>query len=187
MLRVTLLMLPAANRLKSLWADKTGTASPLEWSEKYRTPVLALVPEKEFAEASRAFAIINAGSGRDIDVKLALKYLDKISYWDALNDERQRDEAFVKYLVKDYASILPDLAKVREHLKKRVLGVNVYDWGGAPEVSRQIEAYANAEYVKSGKDKVVTKIEGMSADEVKIYLKDLVVSDIKVGLAILGR
>ncbi|MBQ6338086.1 MAG: hypothetical protein IJI36_02975 [Kiritimatiellae bacterium] len=175
------------NRLKSLWADKTGTASPIEWSEKYRTPVLALVPEKEFAEASRAFAIINAGSGKDIDVKLALKYLDKIGYWDALNDERRRDEAFVRYLVKDYASILPDLAKVREHLKKRVLGISVYDWGGAPEVSRQIEAYANAEYVKSGKDKVVSKIEGMSADEVKIYLKNLVESDIKVGLAILGK
>ena len=128
-----------------------------------------------------------SGSGKDIDVKLALKYLDKIGYWDALNDERRRDEAFVRYLVKDYASILPDLAKVREHLKKRVLGISVYDWGGAPEVSRQIEAYANAEYVKSGKDKVVSKIEGMSADEVKIYLKNLVESDIKVGLAILGK
>ena len=54
-------------------------------------------------------------------------------------------------------------------------------------MSRQIEAYANAEYVKSGKDKVVSKIEGMSADEDKIYLKNLVESDIKVGLAILGK
>ena len=185
--RDTYLESKLVNTLQSYWREKTETTTPKEWSEKFRTPALALIPSKDFVEASKAFAIINKGEGKDIEVKLALKFLKEISYWDDFNSENKRNEAFVRYIIKDYFSILTDLVKVREYLKKRLFGVDVYDWGNLPEGERLVTEYAKAEYIKTGKDKVISKIESMSADEVKIYLKQLVSSDIKVGLAILGK
>lgn len=171
-------------QLKDLWKEKTGTLSPRDWSEQYRTPVLTCVGMDEYDEAARVFSLLEHRDGRDADLKKAIDFLQGASFFAVLSDERRRDAAFRRIVVGKYASLLPDLLMVREKLS--ALGIAPYDWAGNPRVEEKLKGMARASYEAGGSAKVLSKIDSMDDATLKAYLKRLVEGNMTVGMEILG-
>ena len=63
------------SQLHKLWSDKTGgSKNPRIWSEKYRTPILCCIKATQYADAKRAFAILNSSTQSEADIKEALAF-----------------------------------------------------------------------------------------------------------------
>jgi len=176
------------NQLKSqlfrLWKDKTGTKNPLEWSSRYRTPILCCVSEAEFEKAKKAFETLNRNWGMNSEIKSALAFLESTTLFGVLADEEKRNAAFKRDIVGEYSTLLPDLDKVRDTLDR--LYVDTYDWRDNPSVKGKVKQLAEAEYNAGGSDKVLLKIDGMDDARLKQYLKRLVKDSITVGIEILA-
>ena len=54
-------------------------------------------------------------------------------------------------------------------------------------VQRQIEILASKKYKTGGSEKVWSVVEKMDATELRLYLKDLISDNIKVGIEILKK
>lgn len=169
-------------KVLKLWRDKTGTKSPFDWSSKKRTPILLMVPEKEYSSAKKTFDLINRGNGTEEELIEALDYLKVTDIYDNLNNKDAVNNAF-RSMLKNYSSILSDLEKVRDQLES--LPVDAYDWDTNPSVSKKIGELAKAEYEAGGSDKVLSKIQSMDDKDLRNYLISLVKSNITIGLAIL--
>lgn len=176
------------NQLKSqlfrLWKEKTATKNPREWSSRYRTPILCMVPVAEFESAKRAFDTLNRNWGTDSEIKSALAFLESTTLFDALVDTDNRNAAFMLEIVRGYSTLLPDPDTVRDALDH--LSIDVYDWRGNPSVRTKVEQLADAEYNAGGSDKVLLKIDEMDDAQLKQYLKRLVKDNITVGIEILA-
>jgi hypothetical protein len=175
------------NQLKSqlfrLWKDKTGTKNPLEWSNRYRTPILCCVSDAEFEKAKKAFETLNRNWGTDSEIKVALAFLESTTLFGILTDEEKRNAAFKRDIVGEYSTLLPDLDKVRDKLDH--LSLDTYDWRDNPSAKGKVKQLAEAEYNAGGSDKVLQKIDQMDDAQLKQYLKRLVKDSITVGIEIL--
>jgi hypothetical protein len=168
----------------NLWKQNaSGTKNPREWSAKYQTPILACIPEEYYSDAKRAFAIINAFTQSEADIKFALTFLESVTYWNDLSSESYRDNCFMNMLVGEYAAVLPDISVIRSELDK--LAIDAYDWLDSPVVKGKVKSMASAEYYAGGSDEAEKFIEDMSADELKKRLKALVQKDIELGIKII--
>ena len=170
-------------QLIRLWKEKTGAKNPLEWSSRYRTPILCLVSPDEFEQAKRAFDTLNRNLNTESDVEKALSFLESTTLFDNLSNKEVRDAAFRREIVGTYSVLLTDLDKVRDALDQ--LQGEVYDWRDNPNVKLKIKQLAEAEYNAGGSDKVLQKIDGMVDGQLKRYLKQLVKDNIAVGIEIL--
>ncbi|NVO66931.1 hypothetical protein [Methanofollis tationis] len=177
------------NQLKSqlfrLWKDKTGTKNPLEWSSRYRTPILCCVSEAEYEKAKKAFETLNRNGGTDAEIKASLAFLESTTLFDVLSDDDKRNTAFNRDIVGEYSALLPDLDKVRDTLDH--LSVDTYDWRDNPSVKSKVKRLAEAEYNAGGSDRVLLKIDEMDDAQLKQYLKRLVKDSITVGIEILAN
>jgi hypothetical protein len=177
------------NQLKSqlfrMWKDKTGTKNPREWSSRYRTPILCLVPAAEFEVAKKAFDAINRSGGTDAEIKAALVFLESTTLFDSLSNDEKRNAAFKQDIIGVYGTLLLDLDKVRDALDH--LSVDVYDWRDHPAVKSKVAKLADAEYNAGGSDRVLQKIDEMNDAQLKQYLKRLVKDSITVGIEILAN
>jgi len=175
------------NQLKTqlfkLWKDKTGTKNPFEWSSRYRTPILCCVGEKEFETAKKAFETLNRSRATDVEIKAAIAFLESTSLFEILLEENKRNEAFVRGIIGDYRSLLPNPDKVRDALER--LTVDTYNWRGNPSVENKVKQLAEAEYNAGGSDKAVSKIDQMDDAQLKLYLKRLVKENMTVGIEII--
>ena len=171
-------------QLMNLWKQNaSGTKNPREWSAKYQTPILACIPEEYYSDAKRAFAIINAFTQSEADIKFALTFLESVTYWNDLASESYRNNCFMNMLVGEYAAVLPDISVIRSELDK--LAIDAYDWLDSPVVKGKVKSMASAEYYAGGSDEAEKFIEDMSADELKKRLKALVQKDIELGIKII--
>ena len=177
------------NQLKSqlfrLWKGKTGTKNPLEWSNRYRTPILCCVSDAEFEKAKKAFETLNRNWGTDSEIRVALAFLESTTLFGILTEEENRNAAFKRDIVGEYSTLLPDLDKVRDKLDH--LSVDTYDWRDNPSVKGKVKQLAEAEYNAGGSDKVLLKIDQMDDAQLKQYLKRLVKDSITVGIEILAN
>lgn len=175
------------NQLKTqmfkLWKDKTGTKNPFEWSNYYRTPILCCVSENEFEKAKKVFETLNRNWATEVEINIAISFLESTSLFEILCDEGKRNEAFVHGIIGEYRSLLPDENKVRDALER--LTVDTYDWRGNPCVENKIKHLAEAEYNAGGSDKAVSKIDQMDDAQLKLYLKRLVKENMTVGIEII--
>lgn len=172
-------------QLLSLWKDKTGTKNPRELSNNFRTPILCCVSEFEYENAKRAFETLNRNWGTEAEIKAALAFLESTTLFDIIADDEKQNEAFIRNIVGEYSVLLPDPDKVRVALDR--LPVEVYDWCDNPSVKNKIKKIAEAEYNAGGSDKILSKIEGMDASEIKRYLKQLIKESVVVGIGILNH
>ena len=170
-------------QLKSLWKEKTGTESPFDWSEKYKTPILAMVPVDEIERAKKAFACLSFHSVNDADIQDAISYFNHTSFFDNLEDNSFRETAFRENILKEYSVIIEDCSSIRDYLYHHFL--NVYDWYGSNTVETHIKQYAEHEYSLKESKKVVSIIEGMSDAELKHYLVELAQNNVLLGIQIL--
>lgn len=171
-------------QLKDMWKEKTNTDSPKEWSIKYKMPILCMIPYDDFKNAKETLNTINEKHPDNSSIEKAIVYLEKADFFDKLESQQERDKAFRKSVIKDYAVILTDIKKVKDYLG-RVMTDLPYDWFASPVVENKLNQMAEAEYTQSGCDIALEKIESMDVDDVKSYLKELIKDNMIVGMEII--
>ena len=172
-------------KLLKLWKEKTSSKTPREWSAKYRTPIIAMVPADLQDDAIRAFDAINKNNPEDCDVKFALEFLqEKATFLADISDLDKINKAFMQDIIGKYVAVLTDVDEVRERLEN-VITFDYYDWFGKPVISRKVEQLAQAQYSQKGYGKVLEKIEKMDNRKAKEYLKRLITDNINVGIEII--
>jgi hypothetical protein len=172
-------------QLKKRWFDMTGTETPRKWSDKYLTPILACVPDEDWNTYKRTFGAINKNDPTDSDVQFALEFINKCDIASILSEKEKIDTAFAKRIVGSFSRILPDLDKVREYLRQNTFDVAPYDWCENPEIPKLIRNLAEKRYRENACEKVINRIDSMSDDKLKEYLKHLVRGNMIVGIEIL--
>ncbi len=174
------------NKLQELWQEKTGTETPYAWSEKYRTPILAMVPKNELYNARNAFGAINNQRNPDPSkVQDAINYLKgNHEYFNDLNDQVKIDEAFMIKIIRDYRVLLDNPDVVRDKLQ-RSCSTNCYTWLDDHDVTEFVNQMGASEYANQGLTKVQEKVEQMDDQQVKALLMWLVNNSPETGIKIL--
>lgn len=174
-------------KLKQIWSELTSSNDPEEWSEIHHTPILAMVPDSDYADAKRVFATMLLQNPEENEIDFALEYLNSSpSFTSGIDDQIKIDVAFAKHIIGKYSAILTDLTEVRKHLD-RTINNKVYDWHGNQIVASEIKKLAKSKYLTGGNGPVMSKIDEMSAQEAKDYLKKLVQESVDVGVEILTK
>ena len=173
-----------ATKLKELWEEKTNTMTPNEWSKEYLMPILCMIDENEVKSAKMAFEAINKKNPDNSTIDKAINYLNGATFFAKLKDEKARNDAFVKSIIKDYDVMLNDIDEVKQYLFNKV-SEEPYEWYGMPEVDKRLKQMAEAKYNQGGCEKALEKIDNMELADVKRYLKDLIRDDMTVGMAII--
>lgn len=171
-------------RLKKMWKDKTGTASPREWSQKHRMPILCLISDEEMQKAKAAFGTINKAHPDAPSIDKAIQYLENATFFDKLADEEYLDRVFIESIIKGYSVMLKDVNDAKEYLDSHITA-EPYDWFGLPEVDKKLKQKAEATYNQSGCDLALEKIDDMDVNDVKRYLKELIKDNMIVGMEII--
>lgn len=171
-------------RLKKLWSDKTGTVSPRQWSKTHLMPILCLVPDRDVQTARAAFGAVNKNHPDATSIEKAIAYLEKATFYDVMGDQEALDRIFRENIIKSYAVMLTNIDEVKAYLDSRV-SPEPYEWFGLPEVDKKLEQMAEDKYVREGCTKALEKIDSMSVDDVKRYLKELIKDNMVVGMEII--
>lgn len=171
-------------KLKNLWMEKTNTSNPYQWSEQYNMPIFAMLNENEYSICRKVFHTINSKNADIKDISDAITYLENAKFFDLLSDSAQRDKMFVKNIIQDNAVMLTDINDVKNHLRNHVTD-SPYHWLGSPAVKSTLNKMAEAKYSKDGYEIAFRKIDQMSAEDVKQYLKDLIKNNKNVGVEII--
>jgi len=171
------------NELRDLWVSKTGSATPIDWSKKNRTPILCLA-DKDFDEAKKAFDVLNRKAPTEIEIKATLEYLNTTDIFLRLNDENFRNESFKNKVIGEYIVLIGDVEQAKDILCERMM-CDEYSWYPNPKANTYLKQYAENLYQTSAFEKALTKIEGMDDATLKTYLKQLVRENIKVGMEIM--
>jgi len=173
------------NALIAKWRELSGTKSPKDWSLKHKVPVLCLFGD-EINDARAAFEIINksfASSENQIDI--AISFLDQSKKIRQINNPVQCDAVFKQYISGDFEMLITDLDEVKDLLIKK-LGNNVYDWYMRKhEIDGIVKEYCTDKYKTSYYSKVFQKIDSLSPEKAKEYLKELIKNEPLVGIRIM--
>lgn len=171
-------------KLRNIWREKTNTSSPYQWSEQFSMPIFAMLAEQEVTVCRKIFATINSNKADAKDISDAITYLENAKFFDFLSDASQRDKMFVKNIIRDNAVMLSNIAEVKDYLRSHVTDVPYY-WFGSPSAQSTLNKMAEAKYNKDGYEIAFQKIDQMSAEDVKKYLKDLIKNNKNVGVEII--
>lgn len=171
-------------KLRNIWREKTNTSSPYQWSEQFSMLIFAMLAEQEVTVCRKIFATINSNKADAKDISDAITYLENAKFFDFLSDASQRDKMFVKNIIRDNAVMLSNIAEVKDYLRSHVTDVPYY-WFGSPSVQSTLNKMAEAKYNKDGYEIAFQKIDQMSAEDVKKYLKDLIKNNKNVGVEII--
>lgn len=171
-------------KLRNIWREKTNTSSPYQWSEQFSMPIFAMLAEQEVTVCRKIFATINSNKADAKDISDAITYLENAKFFDFLSDASQRDKMFVKNIIRDNAVMLSNIAEVKDYLRSHVTDVPYY-WFGSPSVQSTLNKMVEAKYNKDGYEIAFQKIDQMSAEDVKKYLKDLIKNNKNVGVEII--
>lgn len=173
-----------SEKLKALWKAKTNTESPRIWSEQYQMPIICMVPATEYDKAREVFRTFDQRNPERNAVKKALEYLEHVEYFDDLSHVECRDKAFSKAILGDYATILKDISEIKGYLKQRS-NIHPFDWYENPSIKNLLKDKAEATYDRSGCEIALEKIDQMDTEDVKRYLKQLIRTNMKVGIEII--
>lgn len=172
-------------RLKELWISKTDTGTPREWSDKYSMPILCMIPDGEYQEAKSVFDLLNSRRQNDpAMIDKAIEYLESATSIADLSNEEKRDNAFREKIIKGYDVLLDNIEEVKKHLRDSPRS-EPYDWIGLSSIDRLLKEMAEFKYNESGCDKALEKIDDMDVADVKKYLKELIRSNMTVGMEII--
>lgn len=171
-------------RLKELWADKTGTSSPRDWSKKHLMPILCLIKDDELQKARVAFEVINKSHPDASSIEKAIQYIETATFFDKLTDDEYLDKIFVDTIIKGYSVMLTDIDDVKHYIDSHITA-DPYDWFGLPEIDKKLKQKAEAIYNQTGCYKALEKIDNMDVTDVKRYLKDLIKDNMIVGMEII--
>lgn len=173
-------------QLFNLWSERTnGTKNPRQWSQKYQTPILCCIDEAEYSEAKKAFSVLNSSVQSESEIKSALAFIERATFFEKLEDAAYRDQCFIKRIMSYYVKLLPNIQTVRNELEG--LAIDPYDWSDDPRVQSKIKSMASAEYDAGGSDSVIRTIDSMDEGELRDWLKKLVTGDMELGVKIISN
>lgn len=173
-----------SQKLKLFWKDKTGTESPFDWSSKYKMPILIMVPEDSVADYRKAFGTVASKNPDNAAIQNAQLFLEASTIWNALNDKDSRDKAFIEHIIGDKAVMLKNVDEVKDYLSKYITDTPYY-WGSSSSVREKIDKLAQSKYNSTGYNEAFNKIDVMSPEKAKQYLKDLIKNNMNVGIEII--
>ncbi len=173
-----------AKKLRDLWREKTGTKDPVDWSDRYETPLLCMFADAERGEAREIFRVVMSAKPEDSAAKRAMEYLENATFYNRLSDEGARDACFRERVIGDYAVLLRDLRKTRGELLHN-LTERPYDWLDNSAVRNELRRLADKEYKLSGCDRAMEIINGMNAEQLRVYLRGKIQDDADFGMQIL--
>lgn len=168
----------------NLWKEKTNTNSPVEWSDKFTTPILCMFDDHERPEAEKMFTIIMQSNPMETEAKEAMAWLEKGSFYGRLNSPEERDKCFVENFLGDASILLDDLRDVRNELRNSVM-YKVYDWMDNSTVKKSLANMVEAQYKLKGYERAMGIINAMDTDQLREYLKQRITNDPEFGLQIL--
>lgn len=171
-------------QLKDLWLQKTGTKDPVDWSERYKTPILCLFDDRERDEARVHFSTILAYAASDEDITRAIHYLKSATFYDRLNDPKERDNCFMQRVVGDYAIMLKDADTIRKNLLETIRD-KAYSWMDNSTVKNRLKVLAEKQYKLNGCARAQAVIDQMDASTLRHYLNELIADSLTVGMEIL--
>ena len=171
------------------WRSISNTISPAEWSLNNKIPVLCLF-EKEIQQAKQVFDLINAGRAAitsDDKIEQAITFLNTNSIIKLLGDKEKCDHIFKGFVSGEYDLLIIDVNEIKILLYER-LGSNVYDWFICKNsIDAIVTEFATKKYITGYYYKVFDKIDKLSTEQLKIYLKDLIKNEPLVGIKIMKR
>jgi hypothetical protein len=171
------------------WRSVSNTISPAEWSLNNKIPVLCLF-EIEIQEAKQVFDLINAGRAAitsDDTIEQAITFLNTNSTIKLLGDKEKCDHIFKDFVSGEYDLLITDVNEIKILLYER-LGSNVYDWLIRKNfIDAIVKEFATKKYITGYYYKVFDKIDKLSTEQLKIYLKDLIKNEPLVGIKIMKR
>ena len=142
-----------------------------------------MVDTSEVECARAAFEAVNRNKPETADIDKALEYLESAKFYDKLNSEEERNQAFQEKIIKTFTVMLTDIEEVRAYLIRSV--GDSYDWYMNETVEKKLKQMAEAKYDAGGCDKALEKIDSMEVTDLKHYLKDLIKLNMVVGMEII--
>lgn len=173
-------------KLKEKWKDVTNTVNPNEWSKNNRIPVLCLFTDK-IAETKQIFDIINNDrpSANENSIDNAMKFIVSNEVIELLNNPDRCNQMFRMYVSGEYDLLLEDVDEIKKLLVKE-MGTNVYGWSlRKKEIDDIIKYFATEKYNSTYYNNVFKKIDILSPEQAKNFLKDLIKNEPLVGIKIM--
>ena len=171
-------------KMQTLWFEKTNTKDPIEWSDKYSTPILCMVSENMRSYARKIFDIIKSSNPSEDDAKDAIEFMNQADFYDKLRDASERDRLFMELIVGANAVLLKNVNDIRNRLRAR-LHESPYYWLGSTEVQKQLHSMVDKEYKLRGSEMASQIIDRMDATQLREYLKRKIDEDAEFGIQIL--
>lgn len=176
-----------SKRLTKVWREKTSTTSPAEWSRIYRTPILCMFDDHERQEAREVFTILQKSKPTEAEFDRAMNWMNKGDFYDRLASSEQRDRCMRERVVGDYAIMLPDIDKVRDYLQDKASMTIPYEWMDNSIINGKIKEFAGMKYRTGGSSRAEQAVADLTIDELREYVRDLIKTDMTVGIAILKK
>ena len=176
------------NLLVEKWKQLTGTESPSKWSYIFKVPVLCLFYD-ELNDAKTTFEIISKPhiSVSEEQINSAINFLSISKNMYKLKDKSLCNRIFKEFISSDYDLIIndDDMEKIK-NIFLRKLGSNVYEWYVRKgEIDNIVKEYASEKYRRSYYSVVFRKIDSLSPEKAKEYLKELIKNEPLVGIQIM--
>lgn len=172
-------------KMQALWLEKTGTKDPVEWSEKYNTPILCMVSEEQRPIARRIFDIIKSSNPSEDDAKAAIEFMNSADFYGRLSDGSERDRLFMELIVGTNSVLLTDVNDIRSKLRAKLLQESPYYWFGSSEVQKYLKSMVDKEYKLRGSEMASQIIDRMDTAQLREYLKRRIDEDAEFGIQIL--
>ena len=138
-------------------------------------------------KAAEMFAAFRKSRVSGTEGEEVLAWLKNGDFYERLQSQEERDTCLKQRVVGDYAYMMPDMDDVRQRLRDGAAMVAPYDWMDNYTVRNRLEQEAVKEYKKGGASAAQAAIDDLGPDDLRYYLKNLIKTDIQVGIAILKR
>lgn len=178
--------------LLNLWREVSGTSSPQEWSQKMSMPILWLPGIDDPSIFLEVFKLINNRNvGNYTKIKEAMDIIEQNrAAFAVLHNKKQVDDFFIRKVAGDYAYLVQTesgMEIIKQKVKKQFGGEIFNWWAKKDNITKYIQNHLAEQYKANEYKKVLRKIDELSAEEAKKYLKDLIRQEPLVGIKILQR
>lgn len=169
------------------WEKLTNSKNPKNWSNDNKIPIQILVPEMELEESLRLFEILNKAKPDKSEIEFAIIVLDrKPKFLENLKDKNILKSKFNENILGKYKKILDNTEEIIDFLEKNVTS-DIYSWYNNKIVADTIENIAKQKYYEGDCEKAFEKIDSMSPEKTKEYLKELIRDNHVVGIEIISK
>lgn len=176
-----------SKRLGALWHDRTETQTPADWSYRYSTPILCMFDDNERQKAKEVFTILHKSKPSEVEYIAAEEWLKTSDFYDRLSSAAERDKCMRERVIGDFAYLLPDVDKVRSYLRDKASMIVPYEWMDNSVIQGRIREMADMRYKTGGASDAEKAVADLGVDELRDYVRDLIKTDMTVGIAILKR